>query len=170
MSLKMKKRRVTVVTPAMTRLGRIKAQAMRTAETVGPMANDARDMAASRIEDARYWAAPRLDRAAVSVERQIAPKVSSMLADAARAVDPSPMAKLKYRRRWPMFALMTGLALGAIGFFMYRNNRQWADSVKETSADAGRWVSDRASTAAGRTSEKSGEAAERIQSQTPPHS
>ena len=49
MSLTMKKRRVTVVVPN-TRLGRMKAQAIRTADVIGPMAGDARDVAASRIE------------------------------------------------------------------------------------------------------------------------
>lgn len=168
MSLTMKKRRVTVVVPN-TRLGRMKAQAIRTADVIGPMAGDARDVAASRIEDARYWMAPRLDRAAVSVEKQLAPKVSSMLSDAAKIVNPAPTAKLE--RRWPVFAFGAGLALGVIGFMMYRRNRQrWAESVKETSAEAGKWVSAKARGTASRVSEKSEEVAEKAQSKSSPPS
>src|SRR4051794_38874933 len=90
-SLTLRRRRVSMVIPiAATRMGRMKAQAMRTADQVRPVANTAREVAAHRIEDARVWAAPKLDRAAHSVEEQIAPKVSAFLARAAERVDPAP--------------------------------------------------------------------------------
>lgn len=118
------------------------------------MAGSARDLAVNRIEDARLWAAPKLDQAAQSVEEQIAPIVSAFLAELARRIDVS--AARKTRRRWPIAALCTGAAIGAVGVVMYRNNAQrWSDTMREdvrdtresmrdTAADAGRWVGDKA--------------------------
>jgi hypothetical protein len=159
----MRRRRVKVIIPT-TRLGRMKAQAMRATDVVVPLASDARDVAAHRIEDARYWAAPRLDRAAHSVEKQLAPKVSGFLSDAAKVVEPGPVVRM--RRRWPMFALFAGLALGAAGFMMYRNNRQWADSLKESSADAGRWVADKTSDATHKVGDKAEDATDKVQAKS----
>ncbi|WP_214108122.1 hypothetical protein [Acrocarpospora catenulata] len=149
MSLKMRKRRVTVVMPE-TRMGRVKAQAVRAADRVGPMASSARDMAMSardlassaregtysRIEEVRLWAAPRLDQAAHTVEDQLAPRLSSMLSQAARRVDPAPM-PVRGRGMWPMMVFLGGLALGAVGFLMYRRNaRHWADVMKESAEES----------------------------------
>jgi hypothetical protein len=142
----------------------MKIRAMRTADKVGPLAGDARDVATHTIEDARYWAAPRLDRAAYSVEKQLAPKVSAFLSDAAKVVDPGPTVKV--RRRWPMFALLAGLTLGAVGFMMYRNNQQWVDSMKESTADAGKWVADRSSDAAHKVGDKKDQAADKMQAKS----
>ncbi|WP_214415664.1 DUF5324 family protein [Sphaerisporangium fuscum] len=145
MSLTLKKSRVRSVIPT-TRMGRMKAQAMRRAEQVRPMASSAREVAAHRIEDARIWAAPRLDRAAHSVEEQIAPKVSAFLSQAADKIDPSPSLRRRGRGRgrWSMIALMCGIAACAAGVMMYRNNaRQWAETMKDTGADASRWSGQR---------------------------
>ncbi|MFC4530968.1 hypothetical protein [Sphaerisporangium dianthi] len=102
------------------------------------MAQTAREVAAHRIEDARVWAAPMLDRAAHSVEEQIAPKVSAFLVRAAERVDPAP--SIKRRNRWSMLALAAGVAACAVGIVLYRNNaRQWNDTMKDTGADASRW-------------------------------
>jgi Family of unknown function (DUF5324) len=140
-SLTLRKRRVTLVMPT-TRMGRMKAQAMKTAEQVRPMANTAREVAAHRIEDARVWAAPKFDRAAHSVEEQIAPKVSAFLVQAAEKIDPAP--SVRRRGRWSTIALLAGFAACAVGVVLYRNNaRQWADSMKDTTADASRWSGDR---------------------------
>ncbi|MGW4641910.1 hypothetical protein ACWEN6_25575 [Sphaerisporangium sp. NPDC004334] len=127
---------------AATRMDRMKTQAMRTADQVRPMAHTAREVAAHRIEDARVWAAPMLDRAAHSVEDEIAPKVSAFLARAAERVDPAP--SIKRRSRWSMLALAAGVAACAVGIVLYRNNsRQWADTMKDTGADASRWPGER---------------------------
>ncbi|GII84697.1 hypothetical protein Ssi03_26870 [Sphaerisporangium siamense] len=143
MSLTMRKRRVTMVLPE-TRMGRIKTQARRTAEQVRPVASTAREVASHRIEDARVWAAPMFDRAAHSVEDQIAPKVSQFLTQAAEAIDPSPTLRRRGRGRWSTIALLAGFAACAVGIVLYRNNaRQWADSMKDTSADASRWSGER---------------------------
>lgn len=123
-------------------MGRMKAHAVRTADQVRPMASTAREVAAHRIEDARVWAAPMLDRAAHSVEDQLAPKVSAFLVQAAEKIDPTPARR---RSRWSTIALMAGFAACAVGIVLYRNNaRQWSESMKDTTADASRWSGDRA--------------------------
>jgi hypothetical protein len=131
-----------------------------------PMADQAKVAAAHRIEDARYWAAPRLESAAHGFEEQIAPKVSSMLTNAARRIDPKPSRS----RRWPMLALLTGLAVGTIGYMFYRRNaQQWTEHMKDSASDASRWVNekaDRASESADRmaanVSDKADEASRRM--------
>lgn len=158
MSLAMKIGRAEMLVPA-ARLGRLKAQTMRTMEQVGPLAESARVVAAHRIEDARMWAAPRLDRAAQSVEEDIAPKVSAFLSQAAKRIDPSPA--VKARRRWPVMVLVSGLGLGALGYMLYRNNaRQWTETMKDTSADKSRRVGEKADEVRGRAEEVRGQADE----------
>ncbi|GAA3443215.1 hypothetical protein Pve01_54610 [Planomonospora venezuelensis] len=134
-----------------------KNQLMRAAERVGPMAAHARETArhaaAEKIIDARGWAAPRLDAAAHSFEDQLAPRITAMLSQAATKIDPAP----RTRTRWPMLLLITGVAVGAAGFAMYRRNtEQWADSMKGSAADASHWVSDKARTAADKVSSAAG--------------
>ncbi len=150
MSLTMKRRRVAIATPA-TWMGRVKAQAVRTGYRMAPVADQARMAAAQRIEDARYWAAPRLESAAHGFEDQVAPRVSSALTRAARKIDPTPSRST----RWPMFILMTGLAVGAIGYMAYRRNaQQWTEHMKDSASDASRWVNEKA--------ERTAESADRI--------
>ncbi|MEV0971660.1 hypothetical protein [Microtetraspora glauca] len=157
-----------------TRLGRMKAQvspmvnkvtpiAGKVSPMVGkvsPMVGNARDVTATRITDARVWAAPKLDQAAHSVEEQLAPMVSSFLAGAARRVEPTPVARA--RRRWPILMLFAGLAIGAIGAVMYRNrSEQWAESMKETASETTRWAGEKAEHAGTRAAEKAKQAGSR---------
>jgi hypothetical protein len=92
------------------------------------------------------------------VEERIAPRVSAMLSDAAKAVDPGKTARAK--RRWPVLTLVTGVALGAIGYVMYRNNQSWVDSVTEAgeaaalAEDQGAETGRRATDAGERAAEK----------------
>ncbi|GGM70306.1 hypothetical protein GCM10010106_15610 [Thermopolyspora flexuosa] len=162
MSLTMKKRRLELVIPK-SRIDQVRSQTARAVEKVGPLAAQARDVASRRIEDARVWAAPRLERAAHSVEERIAPRVSAMLSDAAKAVDPGKTAKAK--RRWPVLTLVTGVALGAIGYVMYRNNQNWVDSMTEAEGEAaalaGEQVAETSRRAAA-TGERAAEASERL--------
>ncbi|TKK84387.1 hypothetical protein FDA94_30085 [Herbidospora galbida] len=150
MSRTMKKKARAALDYPDTWASRAKHSAYRTANKVGPMAGmardsaigmagnardyagSARDVASSRLEDARYWAAPRLDHAAVSFEEQIAPRVAAMMAEMARRIDPAPPI-VRRRTRMPMMVLLGGLAMGAIGFALYkRNARQWADTMSDT--------------------------------------
>ncbi|MDP4504074.1 hypothetical protein [Nonomuraea turcica] len=129
----------------------MRAQAVRTGHRVAPMADQARTAAAHRFEDARYWAAPRLESAAHGFEDEFAPRVSHMLTTAARKIDPTPTRS----RRWPMLVLMTGIALGAMGYMAYRRNaQQWTEHMKESASDASRWVNEKA--------ERTAESADRI--------
>jgi hypothetical protein len=122
-------------------MGRIKARAMNTGQRMAPMADQAKVAAAQRFEDARYWAAPRLESAAHGFEDQVAPKVSSMLSSAAKRIDP----KSSRSRRWPTLILLTGLAVGAIGYMFYRRNaQQWTEHMKDSASDASRWVGEKA--------------------------
>lgn len=160
MSLATKReRRVEVMIPQ-TWLSRMMKQAKKAGVRMTPVAGSARDAAAHRIEDARLWAAPKLDQAAQSVEEQIAPIVSAFLAELARRIDVS--ATRKPRRRWPVAALCTGAALGAIGVAVYRGNAQrWSgdtmredtmrENVRDTASDAGRWVGEKAEEVRGAT-------------------
>ncbi len=126
----------------------MKARAVRTGRQMAPMADQAKVVTAQRIEDARYWAAPRLEEAAHRVEDQLAPKVSAMLATAADKIDPTP----RRSRQWPVMILMTGLAVGTIGYLFYRRNaQQWTEHMKDSAADASRWAGDTADKAAGAT-------------------
>lgn len=153
MSLTMRKGRAEMMVPR-SWLGRMRSGARKAGVRMTPMAGSARDIAANRIEDARLWAAPKLDQAAQSVEEQIAPIVSAFLAELARRIDVSVARKT--RRRWPIAALCTGAAIGAIGVIMYRSNAQhWSDTMREgmresresmrdTVAEAGDWAGDKA--------------------------
>ncbi|GII04818.1 hypothetical protein [Planobispora takensis] len=151
------KRRTIKVVPE-TRLYMAKSQLKRAVGQVGPMAvharDAARDAAAAKVLDARGWAAPRLDAAAHSFEDQLAPRITAMLSQAAAKVDPSP----RSRSRWPVVLLLTGVAVGAAGFAMYRRSSgsQWSESFKSTTADASHWVSDKARTAADKVSGTAG--------------
>jgi hypothetical protein len=138
-SLTLRKRRVAIEVPA-TWMGRMKAQAVKSGRRMAPMADQARLVANRRVEDARYWAAPRLENAAHRVEDQLAPAVSSMLNSAAGRVSPASTKS----RRWPTLVLMSGLALGAVGYMFYRRNaQQWTEHMKDSASDASRWVSEK---------------------------
>ncbi|GAA3163266.1 hypothetical protein GCM10010466_62780 [Planomonospora alba] len=135
-------------------------QLARAAEKIGPMAAQVREAALcaadEKMTEARKWAAPQLDAAAHSIEQQLGPKLSAMLADAAAKLDPSPT-KAKSRSNWPKVLLLTGIAVGAAGFAMYRKNtNQWTESVKGGASDASHWMSDKAKTAADKVSDMAG--------------
>jgi hypothetical protein len=153
-SLTLRKRRVVIEVPA-TWMGRMKAQAVRTGHRMAPMADQAKVAAAQRFEDARYWAAPRLEEAAHRVEDDLAPRVSTMLTNAAGKLDP----KSRRSRSWPTTLLLMGLALGAAGYMAYRRNaQQWTDHMKDSASDASRWAgekTDRAAHSATRMSDRS---------------
>jgi len=118
----------------------VKAQAVKTGQRISPMADQAKTVANRRVEEARYWVAPRLEEAAHRVEDQLAPAVSSMLATAADRVSPAHTKS----RRWPTFVLMTGLALGTVGYLFYRRNaQQWTEHMKDSASDASRWVGEK---------------------------
>ncbi|SDL32082.1 hypothetical protein SAMN05421874_11999 [Nonomuraea maritima] len=163
MSLTQRKGRVVIEVPA-TWMGRVKTRAVQTGQRMAPMADQARTVTAQRLEEARYWAAPRLESAAHEFEHQVAPKVSSMLAATAKRIDPTPIRP----RRWPTFVLLSGLAIGAMGYMFYRRNaQQWTEHMKDSASDASRWVNERADRATestdGLVSDKTNEASRKMQ-------
>lgn len=124
------------------------------------VATQARGVANDKVFVAREWAAPKLDAAAHSFEEQLAPKISAMLSQAAARVDPAPAAR---SRKWPMVLLLTGLAVGAVGFVMYRKSAdQWTEAMKDSSADASRWMGEKAQS----TTDKAAEVAHGVASKT----
>lgn len=140
-SLTMRKSRTKATARAMIPMSRSRmgAAGRRTKSRLRPLVGQARTGARQRLESLRYWAVPRLNRAARSVEVQVAPKVSRFLTATAKRIEPAR--PVKARRRWPTTMLLTGLTLGAAGYLMYRNNsQQWEDSVREP-ADASTWSS-----------------------------
>lgn len=145
MSLRKRTRRVDVIAVPSSWMGRMKVHAGRAADRVGPLASNARDVTAHRIIDARIWAAPKLDHAAQSVEETLAPRVSAFFTQAAKRVDPMPAKS----RRWPIVALIGGLAAGAVGFLLYRNNNAnaWLSDMKDTAADKMRHTGDKVESA-----------------------
>ncbi|MGW0482895.1 hypothetical protein [Nonomuraea sp. NPDC003214] len=166
MSLTLRKRHVAIEVPT-TWLGRMKAQAVKTGRSMAPMADQAKLVANRRVEDARYWAAPRLENAAHRVEDQLAPAVSSMLNSAAYKVNPARPKS----RRWPMLVLITGLAVGTVGYMVYRRNaQQWTEHMKDSASDASRWVgekSDRAADTVRHTGAKASDKADEVSRKLP---
>lgn len=62
--------------------------AVTAAVRLGPAMRHSREFAAERLLEARGWSAPRLERAAGYVERDLAPRLSAMLADTAHRLEP----------------------------------------------------------------------------------
>lgn len=172
MPLALFRKRHVIVVPD-TRLSHMRAQVARAAdlaaERVGPMAGQAREVAhqargtaGDRLFIAREWAAPKLDAAAHSVEEQIAPKVSALLSQAASKIDPTPRSR---SRKWPMVLLFTGIAIGAVGFALYRKSAdQWTEAMKENASDASQWAAEKARAGAEKVSDVTDEAKSKIDS------
>jgi hypothetical protein len=117
------------------RATKIAMQASKLADQAGPAtqrvamsarqsAGEAAEWAKPRIGTARSWMAVRAANSSVAVQETLAPRVSTMLASAARTLDPpKPRA-----RRWPkVLAGITLLAAGAAAAAaMAMRNRQQA--------------------------------------------
>jgi hypothetical protein len=102
------------------RARKIAMQASRLADQAGPMtrkaaitarrgAGGAADWAGPRVGKARAWMALRAARGSISVHETVAPRVSTLLATAARKLDPPK----RQRRRWPR--VLAGTAMLAAG-------------------------------------------------------
>jgi hypothetical protein len=115
------------------RARKIAIQAAKMADQAGPMtrkaagtarqgAGGAANWAKPRVGRVRAWMAVRAARSSVSVQETVAPRVSSMLASAARRLDP-PKAR---SRRWPRMLAGTAIlaAAGAAATAVVLRNRQ----------------------------------------------
>jgi hypothetical protein len=119
-SLTTQKQSVVPAADMQWRARKIAMQASKLANNAGPMtrraamtaghgAGGAASWAKPRVGRARAWMAVRAARGSVSVQESVAPRVSSVLAAAARRLDPPrPQA-----RRWPK--VLAGTALLAAG-------------------------------------------------------
>ena len=145
MSLQFKIRRKPRVKQTYQRLYRAQetaqAGAARAAERIGPAAQQARDVAANRITDAREWTAPRLERTAHYVENDLGPRVGSLIHTTAHKVKP---ARSRNKRRIVAVVLLTaGSLAGTLGALARRRNGTPATTEDEdTSADADATVRD----------------------------
>ena len=145
---------------ASERIAPVAVQARVAADQARAAAGQARGVAGDKLYVAREWAAPKLDAAAHSVEEQIAPKVSALLSQAASKVDPTPRTR---SRKWPMMLLLTGIAVGAAGFALYRKSAdQWTDAMKENASDASQWASEKARSASEKVSDVTDEAKSKV--------
>jgi hypothetical protein len=75
-----------------------------------PLARSAQLTLGRGVYGARVWAAPRVEATGVAVQERLAPKVSSVMIETARRLQPPQAAR---RRRWPVVA--GGIALLAAG-------------------------------------------------------
>jgi hypothetical protein len=96
------------------------ASAARAAERINPAAQQARETAALRVTDARRWTAPRLERTAKYVERDLGPRVGSLIHTTADKVKPRRSGNR--RRVVAMVLLMAGSVAGALGALARRRN------------------------------------------------
>jgi hypothetical protein len=126
--------------------------AQRTAQRLGPTAGQARRMASTGMYNARIWGAPQLDRAGAYVEKELAPRVGSMLRRTAQRIEPTP--PRRGRRGIAAMLLLAGGALGAAGAIATRRNvaRKQAEGTEPTSTEHLASVSDSDSTQRARTS------------------
>ena len=76
--------------------------ALQAKEQFTPLAKSAQLTASQGVQQARSWAAPRIEQAGVAVQEQIAPKVSSAMIATARRIQPVPPgAAAAGRSSWP---------------------------------------------------------------------
>ena len=96
---------------------------------VGPLADSAQMTARRGVHRARVWAVPQLERGAVVVQEDLAPKVSSALIATAARVNPEPVTQKK--RRWPGIAAgVAVLAAAAVAAVVARSKWQAAQAAK----------------------------------------
>ncbi|MFL6055068.1 MAG: hypothetical protein ACJ72W_19475 [Actinoallomurus sp.] len=128
------------------------SSAQRTAQRLSPTAGQARQMASTGVYNARVWGAPQLDRAGAYVEKELAPRVGSMLRRTAERIEPTP--PRRGRRGIAATLLLAGGALGAAGAIATRRNvaRKQAQGPESTSTERLSSVSDSAGTERARTS------------------
>ena len=105
-------------------------------ERVGPAGRQARVYTARRVVDARSWGAPRLERAAIYVEKDLAPRMGSALHRSADLVEPAR----QRGKRLAVGLLAVGGMLGAAGAGVFALRRASSRSVEaeepdETAAD-----------------------------------
>jgi len=111
---------------------RVQGRALQAKEQFTPLARSAQLTASQGVQQARTWAAPRVEQAGVAVQERIAPKVSSAMIATARRMEP---VSARRRRRWPVILAVTvTVSAGAVAAILLRGqrtNRFSAESAPE---------------------------------------
>jgi hypothetical protein len=95
---------------------------------IRPTAGRARGMAEIRILNARGWTAPHFHRAARFVDTSMAPRISGMLTDTARRIEPAPP---RHRgRTMALGALGIVVVAAAVGTATARRRSQMAELLE----------------------------------------
>jgi hypothetical protein len=87
--------------------------------------------AAPRVNGARAWTAPRIERSGLAIKDTIAPKISEVFVVTARRVDVAPP-----RRRWPRVMAGTALLAAAGAAVAVVLRRRAADGTGGASGEA----------------------------------
>jgi hypothetical protein len=87
--------------------------------------------AAPRVNGARAWTAPRIERSGLAIKDTIAPKISEVFVVTARRVDVAPP-----RRRWPRVMAGTALLVAAGAAVAVVLRRRAADGTCGASGEA----------------------------------
>jgi hypothetical protein len=112
---------------------RVQGRALQAKEQFTPLAKSAQLTASQGVQQARTWAAPRIEQAGVAVQEQIAPKVSSAMVATARRVQPVAP---RGRRRWPVIvAGVVTVSAAAVAAILLRGQRANRFSAEPAAAD-----------------------------------
>ena len=100
---------------------RAQGRALQAKEQFTPLARSAQLTASQGVQQARFWAAPRVEQAGVTVQERIAPAVSSAMISTARRMQP---VQPRSRRRWPVIvAGIVTVSAGAVAAILLRGQR-----------------------------------------------
>ena len=101
---------------------RVQGRALQAKEQFTPLAKSAQLTATQGVQQARAWAAPRVEQAGVAVQESIAPKVSSAMVATARKIQPVMVSER--RRRWPVIvAGVVTVSAGCVAAILLRGQR-----------------------------------------------
>ncbi len=113
---------------------RVQGRALQAKEQFTPLARSAQLTASQGVQQARTWAAPRVEQAGMAVQERIAPSVSAAMIATARRIQP---ASARRRRRWPVIlAGVVTVGAGCAAAILLRGqraNRSSAEAAAEAS-------------------------------------
>jgi hypothetical protein len=99
----------------------LQGRALQAKEQFTPLAKSAQLTASQGVQQARSWAAPRVEQAGIAVQDSIAPKVSSAMIATARRMQP---VSARRRRRWPaILAGVVTVSAAAVAAILLRGQR-----------------------------------------------
>jgi hypothetical protein len=99
----------------------VQERALEAKEQFTPLARSAQLTANQGVEQARTWAAPRVEQAGVAVQERIAPAVSSAMIATAHRIQPVTVQR---RRRWPVIvAGIVTVGAGCVAAILLRGQR-----------------------------------------------